>query len=133
MHQRILRTVTAVAAAAALSVGSVAASTPVNAAPVRAHITAHPSDTTVDSGEQFVVRGRFTLDGHAVGNRTVKIQTLLRGSWQPITGARVQTNSDGTYRVRVILFTDGDRTLRAVGESPGRIRNAYKRFYVHVR
>ena len=132
MKGTFFRTVATLVAAGALALGSVAVSVPATAAPVRAHITAHPSDTTVNSGQQFIVRGKFTVDGHAVGNRTVKIQTLRNGSWQQIPGVRVRTNSDGTYRVRVILFTDGTRTLRAVGESPGSIRNAYKRFTIYV-
>ncbi len=132
MNKRILRTVTTVAAAGALAAGTVVVASPADAAPRRAHITAHPSDSTVDSGEQFVVRGRFTVDGHAAGSRPVKIQRWTGGGWQPVTGAHVQSRSDGTYRVRVILFTDGNRVLRAVGEAPGGLRNAYDRFTVWV-
>ena len=134
--RRHRRTVSALAAGAlavgTLTAGAVATAGPATAVDRRAAITAHPSDSTVQSGEQFVVRGRFTIDGHAAGGRTVKIQAEVGGDGRPISGARVQTQSDGTYRVRLILSTRGDRDLRAVGVAPQGIRNAYRAFDVWV-
>jgi hypothetical protein len=131
------RTVSALSASAvalgALTAGAVAsAAGPAAAAERRADITARPSDDTVESGEQFVVRGRFTIAGAAAAGRTVKIQGLYGGDWRPISGAAVTADSEGRYRVRIILSVEGDRTLRAVGVVPGPARNAYEAFAVLV-
>ncbi len=136
MSRTIARAAAALLSAGVLVAGTVAVSAPADAASAdsrtRAHITAHPSDSTVDSGEQFIVRGRFTVDGHAAGGRTVKIQQLVGDDWRAVEGAHVRSQGDGTYRVRVILFTEGNRVLRSVGEAPGGLRNAYNRFGVVV-
>jgi hypothetical protein len=96
-------------------------------------ITAHPSDTTVRSGQQFRVRGLFKIGGAPAINRTVKIQSLNSGTWQNIQGAQVSTGSDGRYAVRVILSRRGERTLRAVGITPSpNTPNPKKRFTVTV-
>jgi hypothetical protein len=99
-----------------------------------ATITAHPSDTTVNSGQQFRVHGLFKIGGSPAVNRTVKIQSLNSGTWQNISGAQVSTGSDGKYAVRLILSREGTRTLRAVGITPSpNTPNAFKRFTVTVR
>jgi hypothetical protein len=54
------------------------------------------------------------------------------GGWENLSGAVVSTNSEGRYRVRVILFAGGDRDLRVVGNPAGDdIRNS--RAYTVVR
>lgn len=131
------RTVSALSASAlalgALTAGAVAsAAGPAAAAGRHADITARPSDDTVGSGEQFVVRGRFTIAGAAAAGGTVKLQGLYGDDWRPISGAVVSADSEGRYRVRLILSAEGDRTLRAVGVVPGPTRNAYQAFEVHV-
>ena len=83
-------------------------------APV-ANITAHPTKSNVQSGEQFRVHGVFTINGSAAVNRTVKIQSKSADGWQDLTGAHVSTGSDGRYGLRVVLSMKGKRTLRAVG------------------
>ena len=96
-------------------------------------ITAHPSDTTVSSGEQFRVRGLFKIGGEPAVDRFVKIQSLNSGTWENIQGARVSTGSDGRYAVRLILSRRGDRVLRAVGITPSpNTPNPTKRFTVTV-
>jgi hypothetical protein len=131
------RTVSALSASAvalsALTAGAVAsAAGPAAAAERRADITARASDDTVGSGEQFLVRGRFTIAGAPAAGRTVKVQGLYGDDWRPISGAVVTANSEGRYRVRIILSVEGDRTLRAVGVVPGPAHNAYAAFDVHV-
>ena len=80
MQATFVRTASTLAAAGALALGSIAATAPADAAPIRVRITAHPSDRTVDTGEAFRVHGRFTLNGDPAGGRQVKIQTLLTAS-----------------------------------------------------
>jgi hypothetical protein len=130
------RTVSALSASAvalgALTAGAVASAGPSAAAERRADITARASDDTVGSGEQFVVRGRFTIASAPAAGRTVKVQGRYGDDWRPIRGAVVTANSEGRYRVRIILSVEGDRTLRAVGVVPGPAHNAYAAFDVHV-
>ena len=136
MPSRIRAAVTAAAtsvlAATALTAGAVVTAAPVTAADRRADITARPSDSTVQSGEQFVVRGRFTIDGEPAVGQLVKIQAKYGQDWQPITGARVTTDTEGKYRVRIILGQKGDRRLRSVGVAPRKIKNAYEPFSIQV-
>lgn len=82
-------------------------------------VTANPSDSTPASGETFRVSGKLTHEGAAYAGKSVQIQTLRGGVWQDITGARVTTRSDGTYSVRVILGSTGERTMRAIARVPG--------------
>ncbi len=102
------------------------------AAPAASRISAHPSDTTPGSGEQFVVRGVFTLNGERADHRIVKIQTVRNGHWVQISGARVSTDSTGHYRCRLILSQTGERFLRAVGVAGDNGRNTYRQFQVTV-
>lgn len=124
--------------AAAMIAGGLLASGLVTGAPASAQqapvaITAHPSKRAVDSGEQFRVRGYFTINGAPALNRTVKIQALYGDDWRDISGARVSTGDDGRYGVRLILSMKGNRVLRAVGITPSPDRpDAKKRFTVTV-
>lgn len=126
--------------AAAVLVGSLI---PLSAAVTTAHastaveshtvkITAVPSDTTPASGQEFRVRGAFTVDGQPAVDRPVKVQTWRNDAWEQLKGAKVNTNDEGRYQVRVILQQKGERLLRVVGVSPEGIRNAYHRFTVTV-
>ncbi|MFB9312268.1 hypothetical protein [Nocardioides plantarum] len=73
-------------------------------------ITVTTSDSSVSSGEQFVLSGRLSTPG------VVRVQTREGSTWKAVNGAVVDTRSDGTYRVRVVLGHTGDRTLRVVGD-----------------
>lgn len=99
----------------------------------RSHITVHPSDTTVASGEEFVLRGRLTRHGEPIEDGRVRVAARYPdGDWDNLSGAVVSTNSEGRYRVRVILSMTGNRDLRVVGNPPGdRVRSS--RAYTTVR
>jgi hypothetical protein len=99
----------------------------------KSHITVHPSDSTVSSGEQFILRGRLTKQGEPIANGRVRVAALYPdGDWDNLSGAVVTTNSEGKYRVRVILSMAGKRDLRVVGNPPGdRVRSS--RAYTTVR
>ncbi len=114
-------TVTLAAATAAVS------TVPADAAPA-SRITVHSSDSSVGSGEEFVLTGRLTP-----ARGVVRVATRTSSGWEPLTGAVVRTRSDGTYRVRIILQRGGDRVLRVLGD-PTRagVRNAVARVSVHV-
>jgi hypothetical protein len=99
-------------------------------APHRPPITAHPSNDTPHLGEQFVVRGVY--DGPGRKAHDVKIQTFRNDRWLNLSGARVTTRADGSYRVRVILDVRGVRDLRAVGIAGSGHPNSYARFVVEV-
>jgi hypothetical protein len=125
--------------AAATAAASVALSAAVVAAPSldaaaatrpRSHITVHPSDTRVASGEEFVLRGRLTTrQGEPIENGRVRVAARYPdGDWDNLSGAVVSTNSEGRYRVRVVLTMTGNRDLRVVGNPPGdrvRVSRAY--------
>lgn len=101
--------------------------------PAPSRITLHRADGTVDPGEQFVLRGRFLSRGEPVAGVPVKVRTYRDGGWRDLAGARVTTNRHGRYRVRVILFSGGDRDLRVVGNPHGdRIRTARNETVVRV-
>jgi hypothetical protein len=128
---RILPATLALAAAASTA-ALVAGPADAEAKP-RARVSAHASDTTPASGQEFVITGRLVgPHGHGrVG--VVKVQTLRDGAFVNLSGARVSTDSDGDYRVRVILSQTGDRTLRIVGNPAGDgLRNAHHRLAVVV-
>lgn len=123
--------------AAALSIAALGALTltagPADAADPRARVTASASDTTPASGQQFVITGRVTgpLGNGRAG--VVRIQTLRGGTYVDLAGARVATDSDGDYRVRVVLAQAGDRVLRVVANPAGSdLRNAHRRLAVDV-
>jgi hypothetical protein len=93
-------------------------------------LTAHVSDKTPASGEQFIVTGKLIEMGMTGKHHAIRVQTLLGGSWQPI--AHVRTNDDGKYRVRVILSTPGERVLRVVAPAGKHEDRQRTRFVVQV-
>jgi hypothetical protein len=106
------------------------------AAPARpaSHITVHASDTTPQSGQQLVLRGRLTTtSAQPLAGGTVRVQSLSGGAWSDLTGAHVTTAGDGRYRVRVVLSQRGERTLRVVGDPAGdSLRNSRARIALTV-
>ena len=90
-------------------VGALGLATSADAAST-SRITVTTSDSSVASGEQFVLSGRLSTKG------VVRVQTREGSTWKPVSGAVVSTRTDGTYRVRVVLGHSGDRTLRVVGD-----------------
>lgn len=101
-------------------------------APATSKITANVSDSTPASGKAFTVSGKFTVGGDAAGNHVVKVQRQVNGSWSPVTGARMNTAANGTYKLRLILSTTGKRELRVVGVGQGNETNAAQKFSVTV-
>lgn len=95
-------------------------------------ISVKVSDSTPASGQQFVVKGTLIVGGLPADDHIVKVQSRLSGSWQPISGARVSTDSDGRYRIRLILSTTGNRELRVVGLGQGEEPDEAARFTVRV-
>jgi hypothetical protein len=94
-------------------------------------ITAHPSDPTPQLGGEFVIRGQYLDHGGSAVDHAVKVQTYRKGEWLNIAGAKVATDSEGRYRVRVVLFVRGVRDLRVVGIGDG--DRTYHRLVVEVR
>ncbi len=103
--------------AAAASIVSIAPAQAVSAD--RSRVTVRASDYEVLPGQRFVLRGRMTSLGDAVEGATVRVQGYRNGGWQNLKGAVVSTNSDGHYRVRVVLSSGGDRDLRVVADPAG--------------
>jgi len=95
-------------------------------------ISVRVSDSTPASGQQFVVKGKLIIGGLPADDRVVKVQSKLSGSWKPISGARVMTDSDGRYRIRLILSTTGNREMRVVGLGQGDEPNEAAKFHVRV-
>lgn len=114
MRSTLLVATALTAAASALTVAPALAD-----APAPSRITVHPSTSDPDQGEHFVLRGRLRSEGEPVAGATVRVQTWRDGGWQRLKGAVVTTGDEGRYRVRVILFQDGDRDLRVVGNPAG--------------
>lgn len=94
-------------------------------------ITVRVSDETPASGQTFRIRGRFIEDGSPAINQPVKAQTRRDGQWVPLRGARIHTNDEGRYRMRLVLSQRGKRLLRVVGVADTGA-NAYQRFTVRV-
>ncbi len=95
-------------------------------------ISVRVSDRTPASGQQFVARGLFILGGLPAPGHVVKVQTYRGGDWVNITGARVTTNDEGRYRVRLILFAKGERLMRVKGIGEQNEKNEVARFTVRV-
>jgi hypothetical protein len=95
-------------------------------------ITVHVSDDTPASGQQFIARGRLIMGGLPAADHVVRFQTYRNGSWEPIKGAHMLTDSDGKYRMRLILSQTGHRVLRAVGVGEGDEPTQRERFSVTV-
>lgn len=91
-------------------------------------ISVRSSDYEVQPGERFALRGKMTSRHQPVDDARVRVQTYRSGGWENLSGAVVSTDSEGRYRVHVILSSGGDRDLRVVGNPPGdriRISRAY--------
>lgn len=100
-----------------------------------ASITLRASDSTVRSGEQFRVHGRYLFgDGAPVRNKLVRVQTKnANGRWVKVRGAHLRTNSEGRYRLRLVLSRKGDRKLRVRAQGPGRHTTALRSKPITVR
>jgi len=98
-----------------------------------ARITARPSENVVAPGETVVLRGRYTRRDVPAADHRVKVQTGSVGQWRTLDGARVHTDSEGRYRVRVILYRKGVRDLRVVGVVPGPRDEAFERVTLMVK
>ena len=128
----VRRIAAAAVVSAVVPVSGLVAATTAGAATAQSRISVFVSDSTPASGEQFVAHGKFFVAGDPAEDRPVKVQAWRDGSWTQLTGARVVTNDDGAYRVRLILSQTGERDLRVVGVSPEGTRNAFHRFTVTV-
>ena len=95
-------------------------------------VTARVPNPTPAVGEEFIVRGRYLLDGAPAAGHDVKVQTYRNRHWLDLDGARVAVRSDGRYRVRVILFVRGVRDLRVVGLAGPGYPNSFDRIVVEV-
>lgn len=95
-------------------------------------ITVRVSDRTPASGQQFIVRGRLDVGGRPGVGKPVTVQTWRAGHWEPIRGARVTTNSEGRYRVRLILQAKGERLLRVSSVIEKGFHTERQRFTVRV-
>ena len=132
-HSTTSRTV-AVAGTMAAAASFVGMAPAQSAEPATSQLTVHASDTTVRSGEQFVLSGRLTSESTPLTDATVRVKTYRNGTWVPLTGAVVSTNDEGRYRVRVVLSMKGTRQLRVVGNPRGEdIRTARKDIAITVR
>jgi len=123
--------VAAIAAASALLLSIVAAAPAASARGGESRITVRADDYTPQRGETFVIRGRYQHDGRPARGHKVRLQTYRQG-WHNLAGAVVTTDSDGRYRMRVILFVHGVRDLRVMGVSTDAHRNSFHRFVVEV-
>lgn len=95
-------------------------------------ISVRVSDSTPASGEQFIARGKLIMGGRPAADHVVKVQTWRDGAWEQISGAKLHTSSDGSYRMRLILSQTGERTLRVVGVGQGDEPTERQRFSVTV-
>jgi hypothetical protein len=121
----------AVVAAGVMSCVAVTASPSALAHGDGSEITVRADDYTPQSGQTFVLRGRFSEDGRPARGEKVRLQSYRQG-WHNITGAVVTTDSDGRYRMRVILSVKGVRDLRVKGVSSDGDHHAFRRFVVEV-
>lgn len=124
---------TRIAGAVAALLLLLAGAVPVAAGSAAARITARSSADVMAPGEQFVLRGRFTIGARPASDHVVKVQSGYIGAWRTLDGARVRTGPDGRYRVRVVLCVKGVRDLRVVGVVPGPRDQAFDRVTVMVK
>lgn len=127
-----LRRTAGLAALATLAPLTAVAPATAQASTFTASITVRVSDTTPAAGQAFRVRGLFRINGEPAVNHIVKFQELRNDQWQALKGARIRTNEEGRYRLRLILHMKGQNVLRAVGVTGDGHRNAFKRFTVTV-
>ncbi|WP_134742014.1 hypothetical protein [Nocardioides sp. 503] len=118
---------------AATATDLVSARADAGAAAPGTRITVAASDGSVHPGEQLVLTGRLA-QGSTGLRGSVRVYGRNAAGWYPLTGAQVRTASTGGYRVRVVLSSTGDRTLKVVGDPDAReLRNASARVRVSVR
>jgi hypothetical protein len=101
--------------------------------PRQAHITARASEDVVAPGETVVLRGKLTRGARPAAGHRVKVQTGYVGHWETLRGARVRTDGQGRYRVRVVMHVTGVRDLRVVGMVPGPADEAFARVTLMVK
>lgn len=111
------------AMATALAAPAGAADSGTSFAAVATKVTAHLSDDAVASGEQLAVHGLLTKKKATSAGvtkaplaGTVSVWSKTADGWERIKGASVHTDSDGHYRIRLILSATGQRTLKVVGK-----------------
>lgn len=110
------RTAAALLAVACLAtVPSTTLASSAQAAPAQPRVTVTASDTDVRSGEQLVLTGRLTRGGAALQG-DVQVWSRTSGGWYELRGAEVHTTATGSYRVRVVLSSTGNRELRVVAD-----------------
>ena len=114
----------------------------VGAGPETPNLFAHSSDSQVQPGQQFVLRGRMTTaKGRQLSGATVRVKTLRPGanpdmnsSWESLPGAVVTTDDTGHFSVRVVLSRAGERQLQVVGNPRGdRLPNGSHALTIMVR
>jgi hypothetical protein len=139
MHHSARRSIgparrTAIAGATAATAASLLVTAPAVAdEPAPSRMTAIPSAFQVDPGERFVVRGRMLSKGVPVVGAPVRVRTWSNGRFVDIEGARVTTNSEGRYRVRIVLYRKGDRLLKVAANPAGDdIRTARRNVLMQV-
>jgi hypothetical protein len=105
---------------AAAVLGTLAAATTMIAvAPAQAadlapsHVTVRTTDETPASGQTFRLKGAAWSEGERVP-AAIRVQAWRNGEWVQLHGARMHTNNDDLYNMRIILQTKGERTLRVV-------------------
>ena len=102
--------------AAATTMMAVAPAQAVDLAP--SHVNVRTTDDTPQSGETFRLKGAAFSEGVKVP-ATIRVQAWRNGEWVQLDGARMHTNTDDNYNMRVILQTKGERTLRVVANPDG--------------
>jgi hypothetical protein len=124
---------------AAAVLGTLAAATTMMAvAPAQAtdlapsKVTVRITDDTPASGQTFRLKGATYSEGVTVP-AAIRVQAWRNGEWVQLSGARMHTNSDDMYNMRIVLQTKGERTLRVVANPDGDdIRIARKTIMVTV-
>jgi hypothetical protein len=120
-------------AAAAVSLLAIAPAVAVADEPAPSRMTARPNSFHVDPGERFVIRGRLLSEGEPVAGAPVRVRTWTEEGFVDIKGARVTTDSEGRYRVRIVLYRKGDRLLKVIGNPVGDdIRTAKRHVLMQV-
>lgn len=95
-------------------------------------VSAKTASTTVTAGHTFAVHGRYFYLGRKVDGGHVKVQAKTNGRWVDVKGARVVTNADGRYRVRLSLSKLGTRRLSVLAWQDNKQGVAIKNFTVTV-
>ena len=122
-----------VAAAAVFAAAATALTPAAQAAPMsESMISVAASDSTPASGQQFRIHGRLVMAGMPAADHIVRVQARHNSSWVPLSGARMNTNDEGRYRMRLVLSQKGERLLRVVGVGYKGERNQHQTFILRV-